>query len=114
VRPIVAAGVFLCAAALAVPASAGEDATAASKAIAVHDNYFKPRSTSVGGPTFVTWKWRGHRKHNVYFTQAPKHAKPKNCGTRKTGSCTRKLRKAGTYRYVCTIHGSMTAKIRVK
>ena len=112
-RPFVFLAVLLCAVAVAVPALAGESHSS-SNAIAVKDNFFKPKSKSFSKPTSVTWKWKGHRKHNVFFTKAPKGAKPKRCGTRKSGSCTRKLKKAGTYRYVCTIHGSMTAKVTIK
>jgi plastocyanin len=107
---------MLCAAALAVPALAGSGGQAHSAAatVKIGDNFFKPRSKSLGRPGSVTWKWRGHRKHNVLFIKAPKGAKPKRCGARKKGSCTRKLKKRGTYRYVCTFHGTMTGKIRVR
>jgi plastocyanin len=114
VRATVFVAALLCAAALAVPALAGEGASsAASRSIAVKDNFFKPKRTSVNGTTSVTWKWRGNRRHNVHFTKAP-GKDPKNCGTRRSGKCTRKLRKHGTYRYVCTIHGSMTGKVRIQ
>jgi plastocyanin len=113
VRATVFVAVLLCAAALAVPALGGEADSSGSKSIAVKDNFFKPRKTSVNGATSVTWKWKGHRRHNVRFTKAP-GKKPKGCGSRRSGKCTRKLKRRGTYRYICTFHGSMTAKIRVK
>jgi plastocyanin len=114
-RPVVFVAVLLCAAALAVPALAGSGGHARSAAatVKIGDNFFKPRSKRLGHPGSVTWKWKGHRKHNVFFIKAPKGGKPKNCGARKKGSCTRKLKKKGTYRYVCTFHGTMTGKIRV-
>jgi plastocyanin len=114
VRLFAFVAVLLCTAALAVPAIAGQGTSAASRSIGVNDNFFKPRSKSFSNPTSVTWKWKGNRTHNVHFTKAPKGAKPRNCGARKTGSCKRKLKKRGTYRYVCTFHGSMTGKVRIR
>ena len=105
---------LLCSAAVAVPAIAGQGASAASSTVKLGDNFFKPRSKSFSKPTSVTWKWTGHRRHNVHFTKAPKGGKPRNCGSRKSGSCKRRLKKRGTYRYVCTFHGSMTGKVRIR
>jgi plastocyanin len=114
VRATVFVAAILCAAALAVPALGGEGASSsASKSIAVKDNFFKPKRTTLNGATFVTWKWRGNRRHNVHFTKAP-GKDPRNCGTRRSGNCTRKLKRAGVYRYLCTLHGSMTGKIRIQ
>jgi plastocyanin len=114
VRPFAFLAVLVCAAAIAVPAVAGQSHSSASRVIAVKDNFFKPRSKSFSKPTSVTWKWKGHRKHNVRFTKAPKGAKPKNCRAQKSGSCKRKLKKKGTYRYICVFHGSMAGKVRIR
>jgi plastocyanin len=115
VRPFAFVAVLLCAAAVAVPAVAGQGTSAASKTIKVGDNFFKPRSKTFNGATSVTWKWTGHRRHNVHFTKAPRGVKkPRGCGARKSGKCTRKLKKKGTYRYVCVFHGSMTGKVRIR
>jgi len=88
--------------------------TAAAKRIAVDDDYFSPRSTRVRRGGLVTFVWRGERRHDVLFTSAPRRAKPKNCRLQRTGRCTRRLRKAGTYRYLCTLHANMTGKFRVR
>ena len=112
-RSLAFVAVLLCAAALAVPALAGDAGSAQSRSVAVRDNFFSPRSKTFSRATSVTWKWRGHRRHNVKFIKAP-GAKPRRCGTRRSGRCTRRLRRRGTYRYVCTLHGSMTGKVRIR
>ena len=73
-------------------------------------------SMPVGKGDTVKFAWRGEDMHNVKFTKAPKGAKkPRKCGTRTNGSCKRKLKAAGTYKYVCTLHEpGMKGKIRVR
>lgn len=87
-------------------------AQAAAKVVAVGDNYFRPRTPVVRVGTSVTWRWRGRRRHNVVFTSG--RGRPRGCSTRRGGSCTRRFRRRGTFRYVCTLHGSMTARVTVR
>jgi plastocyanin len=95
------------------PAALGGGAHAARTA-RVGDNYYKPRSLSVSKGGAVTWRWAGHRRHNVHFTSGPRSGRPRGCRTKRRGSCTRRFRKRGRYGYVCTLHGSMTAKVVVR
>ena len=98
-------------------ADASEPASgAATKRVAVDDYFFKSKSVAVKRGGVVTWIWRGSDDHNVVFTSAPRRVKkPKRCGTRSSGKCSRRFRRRGTYRYVCTLHASsMTGKVRVR
>jgi plastocyanin len=61
--------------------------------------HFKPKAVTVKKGTTVHWKWDSNAPHNVFFS-AKKHS-----STGKSGTYKRTFKKAGTYRYVCTIHG---------
>ena len=94
--------------ALAAPAAAGD------RSVAVRDNLFKPRSLTVGKGGTVTWSWRGRRRHNVYFYSGPSAGRPRGCSSRRSGTCTRRFRRRGTYGYVCTLHGTMVGSVTVR
>jgi len=94
---------------LAVPAP-----QAASRRVSIGDNWFKPRATAVNKGSSVTWSWRGHRRHNVFFYSGLPAGRPRSCPTRRSGTCTRRLRRAGRYGYVCTLHGTMVGSVRVR
>jgi plastocyanin len=83
----------------------------AARAVSVNDDFFSPKTVTIGKGGRVTWRWKGSGDHNVTFR---KHAgRPSRCGTRSSGSCTRRFRSAGTYRYLCTIHG-FTGRVKVE
>jgi plastocyanin len=96
------------AAGLAVaPAHAGT-----TKTVSVKNNAFSPSSVSVKKGGKVAWKWtQGGVSHNV---------KPAGGGsgsrtTSKKGyTFTKKFSKAGTFRYVCTLHSSMKMTVKVR
>ncbi len=109
----------LAVAGVAAVAVAGPAATTSGvKRVAVRDNFFSPKAVRIGRGQSVRWTWRGSEPHNVVFRKTPRGAKPKRCGTtrRRGASCTRKFRKRGTYRYVCTIHelAGMTGRVVVR
>jgi len=88
-------------------------AAAAPGPVTVSDRGFRPRRIVVERGQAVTWAWKGRRRHDVYFWSGPRRGRPLGCGRRRTGTCTRRFRVAGTYDYVCTLHGSMTGRVRV-
>jgi plastocyanin len=99
----------------AAPALGDEPARdAAAKRVKVGDDYYRPRAIHVRPGSKVTWRWAGRRRHDVHFTGAPRGAKPRFCGSRRRGSCTRRFRKRGRYVYVCTLHGGMSGKVVVR
>jgi plastocyanin len=111
-RALVLALATACVAA-AAPAAIGGEAHVARTA-KIGDNFFKPRTVKVSKGGAVTWRWAGRRRHNVHFTSGPRSGRPRGCGTKRKGSCSRRFRKRGRYGYVCTLHGSMTGKVVVR
>lgn len=85
------------------------------KSIEVDDNYFvhegKPSTVTVKAGTKVEWEWEGEATHNVTVKKGPVKFHSKDMTS---GSYTKKLRKKGTYKIVCTIHAPdmrMTLKV---
>jgi plastocyanin len=87
-----------------------------SKSIEVDDNYFvhkgKPPTVTVKKGTKVEFEWEGSNPHNVTVTKGPVKFASK---TKTSGSFTKKFKKKGTYKLVCTIHApgmKMTLKVK--
>jgi plastocyanin len=93
-------------AALAIPALAASKTT-----IKLGDNFFKPANTSVKKGTTVVWDWTGKAPHNVSVVSGPTKFRSK---VQTSGTFTRKLSKAGTYKIVCTIHPGMDLTLKVR
>jgi plastocyanin len=110
-RPLSVLAIPILGAALSAPAFGGE---LAPKRVTVGDNFFRQSSVSQVRNGRVTWVWRGRRKHDVFFYRAPDGARPKKCPLQRRGRCTRRFRTVGTYRYVCTRHGSMVGRVTVR
>ena len=77
--------------------------------VAVVDNAFKPRTVTVRRGGSVSWRWRGRRRHDVWFQDGPGR-----CSKRRSGGRTRRFRRAGRYEYFCTVHGTMAGVVRVR
>jgi plastocyanin len=98
----------------AVSAVAASQALAASRGVKVGDDYFVRKGSTptitVRKGTTVTWRFRGNDLHNVAVTKGPVrfHSPYKD-----SGSFSKKMRKAGRYTIVCTIHSGMKMKLRV-
>jgi plastocyanin len=99
----------VCAAAVGGQAAVSQ---AAGKTVTLRNIAFSPKSLSISRGTTVTFTWKDERTaHNVVskgtkrFTSIP---------TRETGSRSRRFTKAGTYRYVCTLHPGMAGRIIVR
>lgn len=85
---------------LAVPA------LAATRTVKVADNKFSAKTVRVSKGTTVVWKWVGKNPHNVT-------GKGFSSRTVTSGTFKHKFKKAGTFRYRCTIHSGMTGKVVV-
>jgi len=69
--------------------------------VAVSNNLFAPATVTVPVNSTVTWQWNsGGVEHNVTFEAGP------SSGNRTSGSFPRTFQAAGTFTYVCTIHGA--------
>jgi plastocyanin len=81
-----------------------------TNAVAVGDDFFSPSSIQVAVGTTVTWTWaNGAAQHNVTFGDGV--ASNTLVGGQ---SYSRTFSTAGTFAYVCTLHGSMTGSVLVK
>jgi plastocyanin len=98
----------------AVSAVAASQALAASRSVKVGDDYFIRKGSTptvtVKKGTTVTWRFRGNDLHNVAVTKGPVkfHSPYKD-----SGKFSKKMRRAGRYTIVCTIHSGMKMKLRV-
>lgn len=80
-------------------------------AVSVMDNFFDPTATTISAGGSVTWTWAGNgtTTHNVTFATGT------NSSTQPTGTFTRAFADAGTFDYMCTIHGaSMSGTVVVQ
>ncbi len=66
----------------------------------VADNSFNPTSLPVSVGTTVQWTWVGGNSHNVTFDDGVG-----NSSTQTSGTHMRQFTAAGTFTYICTIHG---------
>lgn len=101
---------------LVAGATAGQSAistAAATKTIAIKDDAFSPKRTTISKGTLVTWRWQGDNPHNVKSRGTKRF---KSSDTKSSGRYRVRFTKAGTYRYVCTIHedDGMTGTIIVR
>jgi plastocyanin len=86
----------------------------ATKRVAVGDNWFV-RSTgtptvTVSKGTTVTWRWTGRSLHNVTVTKGPVKFRS---GSKLSGRFSKRLRRAGTYTIVCTVHGARDQSMKL-
>lgn len=80
-----------------------------SASVGVEDSFFDPSSVSLAQGGQVTWTWNGSLDHNVTFSTGT------NSSTQASGSFTRAFPDAGTFDYMCSIHGaSMSGTIVVQ
>jgi plastocyanin len=103
-------------AALAIAAVAGTVTTAAgagaTRTVALKDISFAPRSLTIARGTTVRFAFRdGDTTHNVTSTAGRRF---KTIPNRSSGSASRTFRRAGIYRYECTLHPGMTGRITVR
>lgn len=102
---------------VAAPALGDAEIPAASKALVkkviVMDNFFEPRYVEIHRGERVVWVWKGDNAHNITFTKVPKLASKKGAETRRVGRWSRKFKRRGFYKYVCTIHSGQRGSIEV-
>jgi plastocyanin len=87
---------------------AGEGPPAAMQTVEVQDDRFVAPSVRVLEGGTVRWTWEGNNLHNVTFAGGP------SSGTQLDGAFERTFATAGTYPYLCTVHGqSMSGTVTV-
>lgn len=68
--------------------------------VSVGDNFFNPTSATIAAGGSVTWTWAGAASHNVTFSSGT------NSATQASGMFARDFPTAGTFDYLCTVHGA--------
>lgn len=77
------------------------DPGAGALTVAVRNNLFDPAALQVPVNSTVMWQWSsGGVDHNVTFDTGP------SSGNRGSGAFERTFPTAGTFAYICTIHGA--------
>jgi plastocyanin len=105
----------LLAAAAASVAVFAVPALAATKSVKVGDNYYvrakgTPTVTVKRGDT-VKWTFQGRSPHDVAVSSGPVRFKS---AVKSSGSFSRRMTRAGTYRIFCSIHGASDQKMVLK
>jgi plastocyanin len=62
---------------------------------------FAPKHVTIHKGGKVHWHWNSNSAHNVTFKSLGKHSK-----TKVKGSFTVRFKHKGTFKYLCTIHGT--------
>jgi plastocyanin len=89
-------------------------ALAATERVRIGDNYFvrddETPTVTVAKNTRVKWVWRGDSAHNVKVASGPVTF---GSSTKRSGSYAKKVRRKGTYRIVCTVHGAYDQSMKL-
>lgn len=80
-------------------------ASAASSTIRLQDDYFKPYVKTVNKGTRIVWVNRGDDKHTVTTRRWSVRLEPGERYSRRVWR---------GFRYVCTYHGNMSGRVRVR
>jgi plastocyanin len=90
------------AAAVALGGHSALSTAAATRTIIVKDDVFAPKKVTVKRNTLVTWRWaRDSGAHDVVSRGKRKF---RSSDIKASGTHRYRFKKAGTYRYVCTLH----------
>jgi plastocyanin len=102
-RRLAIVGAIAFAAVAAAPAAATDVAKTPKVSIAgssLNDYAFSPTKVHVKKGGKVKWSWSSNAPHNVTFSKLGQASDDMT-----SGSYSLKFKKAGTYKYECTIHG---------
>jgi plastocyanin len=86
-------------------------APAATRTVRVADNVFRPSSLTARVGDTLRFRWVGRAPHNVRVARGPQRF---SASTRRRGTFSVRVRRAGSYRIVCTIHPGMDMRLRVR
>ena len=108
--------VAVAAAAVVAAGPAAHGSPQATKTVGVGDDFFSPRTLTVGAGTTVSWKWRrGASFHNVKLRRGPSGVRRFSSRTRDAPFTFRRtLSRRGSYSMICTLHGGMRQRITVR
>ena len=95
---------------VAALAFAAPGAAPPSASVRIDDFTFQPATVRIRRNGRVTWRFRDEVAHDVTSRGTRRFRK---IPLRTTGSVSRRFRRTGTYRYVCTVHPGMTGRVVV-
>lgn len=112
-RPLII-GAAVVATALALGACGGSSKSGATGATSAGGNTtvvlksltFEPDSITVKTGDKVTWDWQDTQAHNVTFPSF-------HSDTQSSGTYAHTFTSTGTFKYHCTLHPTMTGKVKV-
>jgi plastocyanin len=77
----------------------------ATRSVRLGDDWFvrdaRPTTVTVSRGDTVKWRWTGRRQHNVVAQRGPARFQS---SLKRSGTYSKRMRKRGTYRIVCSIH----------
>jgi plastocyanin len=80
-------------------------ALGATRSVKLGDDWFvrdgRPTTVTVSRGDSVRWRWTGSRQHNVVAQRGPARFQS---ALKRSGTYSKKMRRRGTYRIVCSIH----------
>lgn len=77
------------------------------------DDFFAPNEATVAAGTKVRFKWVGEDEHNIAKKRGPGGSFSSPLTDQQGVQFTKKLKKRGTYRLICTVHDEMKMKLKV-
>jgi plastocyanin len=101
-------------AALALVALASVAGARGSVTIKVGDDFFDPASKTVASGTKVKFNWIGSDKHDVVKKKGPGGDFGSGATDDPGVNFSKKFKKRGTYKIICTIHEEMKMKLKVE
>jgi plastocyanin len=105
--------------------TAGTTTAAGTRTVKIGDNWFVAKSSEGDSPgrtvtvtkgATVKWTWTGEEDHNIRASKVPSgESKTRfKIKERSSGSVSRKMTVAGTYRLYCSIHDYVPQKMVLK
>ena len=119
-RRAAAAGIAALGCAIVVPvatSAAASEPKVVTKKVNVGDDFFKPTKLTINKKNAINFVWNKSNfdSHNVTLIKGPKGVKPFASDIANSGyTFKRKLTKAGTYQFDCSLHNEMTLRIKVR
>jgi plastocyanin len=85
----------------------------ATTTVQVADDFFDPSRVKISKRDKIAFEWVGTNEHDIAKTKGPGPFFESGPITGTGVLYTRRFKKAGTYRLICTLHEDMTMKVRV-
>jgi plastocyanin len=85
-----------------------------TKTVEVNDNFFDPGTVKIAKKDKVAFEWVGSEEHNVTKTKGPGKFFESETTDEPGVNFTKRFKKSGKYKLICTLHSNMDVTVRVK